>query len=380
MLAPKEYRLNRISPGIWKWKYVLTILALGFIWWTRPGWQPSSSPSSWHESLRTSVSKFASASTSGDSYSEDGIKLQTFSKITCDWDTLPDRIRTSRHEVEGTASRGYWLFNHGFGDVVSDGNWGLGGWELNFGNVMERYLRAISRLEPSRHIFLDMGANIGTHTVHMAAHGYETHAWEPTHANYVLTHCALAMSNLPAPVRFNHFGLGAKASTACIESVGYNMGDSVANVDFSTCEPANTASIGTLDHYYRTFLRGRKVALVKIDVQGFELIAFEHGRQLFDSQDAPEIVIFEWEPERMTLKGSNAAGMFRFLEERDYVMFDMGNGAVIESTKLTDLELEELHFKDGVFMLQDVVAMKRSWKKKAESEGLVFHGGHLDDF
>jgi FkbM family methyltransferase len=165
----------------------------------------------------------------------------------------------------------------------------------------------------------------------MAAHGYKTHAFEPTNANYVLTHCALALSNIKAPVRFNHFGLGAETQSACIESVGNNMGDSVAHVEYTNCDAAKRAEIGTLNHYYNSFLRSRKVALIKIDIRGFELIAFEHGTDLFDSEDAPEVVIFEWEPYRMRNKGSNPSDLFRFFEKRGYLMFNVNDGIVIDS-------------------------------------------------
>lgn len=327
-----------------------------------PTWHPylQNSP---YEPLRDIGFKIASSG-SGSSYTENGTTLATFTTLTCDSTTLPERVRLMQPTGEN-----YWLFGHGFDDLVTNENW-ANGWEVHFADQLELYIHAIKNLEPSRSIFLDMGANIGTHALRLAAHGYETHAWEPTHANYVLLHCALAFSNLKAPVRFNHFGLGAQAQSACVESVGNNMGDSVVNVD-TTCEAAKRVDIGTLDHYYRSFLRGRKVALIKIDIQGFEFLALDHGRELFDSDDAPPVVIFEWEPYRMTDKG-NPADLFRFFERRGYVMFNVNDGAVIESTKMTDAELEALNAS-----VEDVAAIKSEWKEKAEARGYVFNGGSL---
>lgn len=366
MCTSEELRFNTVTRWILKWRYpLLASVVITLVWWMRPTWHPYIQSSPYNplsalESLRSSAS--------GDPFTEDSIELATFSTFTCDFSTLPDRVRMMRPHGED-----YWLFGHGFQDVVTDINWN-GGWEVDFANILEQYLRTIKHVEPSRGIFLDLGANIGTHTLRMAAHGYETHAFEPTHANYVLTHCALASSSKAigtTPVRFNRFGLGASARSVCIESVGYNMGDSVAQLDYTSCDDvANEARIGTLDHYYRTFLRGRKVALVKMDVQGFELIALQHGTELFDSEDAPEVVVFEWEPQRIRSKGNTPSELFRFLEARGYRMFGLTEGKFIDSLHMSDAELEALHPT-----VLDVAAIKSSWMTKAESAGYEFLGG-----
>jgi hypothetical protein len=159
MFAAREFKFTPILQWTLKWRFpLLAFLVVGYVWWTTPTWHPylQSSP---YKPLRALGSTIAS-SARGDPYTENGISLATFSALTCDWDTLPDRVRMIRPTGET-----YWLFGHGFDDLVTNENW-VNGWEVNFADQLELYLRAIKDLEDSRSIFIDMGANIGTRKQH----------------------------------------------------------------------------------------------------------------------------------------------------------------------------------------------------------------------
>jgi FkbM family methyltransferase len=317
-------------------------------------------------------------------YSQGGLDLPTFfTPFTCDPKTLPQRVRMVRREHED-----YVLLEHGFKDFVSDYNWnakGDDGWEDGLTRQMELYLKAIKALEPSRASFIDLGANIGTHLLHLASRGYETHGFEPTYANYVLTHCSLALSGIAGPVRFNHFGLGDKVQSVCMDSVSWNMGDTRVNAS-RQCEATNRAKMDTLDNYYRTFLRGRKVALLKIDIQGFEIPALRHGTGLFDSNDAPEVVMLEYEPIRIRAEGYDPPELIRYFEERDYSIWHFGKAPFgiitpdyVNGTSVAwkESDLHAFDNAEGGSGYFDLVAIKRPWQAKAKNAGYKFTGGTL---
>lgn len=280
----------------------------------------------------------------------------------------------------------YVLLGHGFEDVVTNYNWdveGDDGWENGLTKQMELFMVAIKKLEPSRTIFLDVGANIGTHMLHLASRGYETHGFEPTYANYVLAHCALAISRLTGPIRFNHFGLGDEVGSVCMDSTSWNIGDSKVNTK-EQCDLTKRAKLDTLDNYYDNFLHGRKVALLKIDIQGYEVAALLHGTKLFNSTNAPEVVFFEYEPANLMLQGSDPQDLVQYFESRNYDIWHFGekpfgiaapdflNGTSVPWKEKDVFSLENI---DGGSY--DLIAIKKAWKSSAEEAGYHFVGGTL---
>ncbi|KAF1845393.1 uncharacterized protein K460DRAFT_416660 [Cucurbitaria berberidis CBS 394.84] len=317
-------------------------------------------------------------------YSQNGVELPTFfTPFTCDPRTLPQRVRMIRRTHED-----YVLLGHGFSDVITDYNWdtqGNDGWENDLTRQMKLYLNAIEALEPSRAIFIDLGANIGTHMLHLASRGYETHGFEPAYANYVLTHCSLAFSDITGLVRFNHFGLGDKVQSVCMSSVSGNMGDTTVATT-RQCGTTERANMDTLDNYHHKFLWGRKVALLKIDIQGSEIAALQHGKTLFDSDNAPEVVMLEYEPISIRAEGYDPPELIKYFEQRDYSIWHFGSspfGSVTpeyaNGTSVAWKESDLYTFDDaeGGIGYFNLVAIKRPWKMKAENAGYKFTGGTL---
>jgi len=317
-------------------------------------------------------------------YDSKSLNLASYSSpFFCEPRTLPEHTRVIRPKDEN-----YVLLGHGFKDVVTDYIWNAranNSWEHELTQQMELYLEAIKALEPTRKIYVDLGANIGTHMLHLASRGYETHGFEPDSANYALAHCALAFSKISTPVRFNHFGLCGKVQSVCMESVSGNMGDT--RVDpMGQCEPSKRANMDTLKNYYQRFLRRKKVAVLKIDIQGFEIAALQQGTALFDSNDAPEVVMLEYEPQRILAQGYDPPELIHYFQQRNYSLWHLGNTPFglpqpdfINGTSVPwrDSDLYYLKKTNSGFGYFDIVAIKESWKAKAEKAGYRFVGGTL---
>jgi FkbM family methyltransferase len=315
------------------------------------------------------------------SRNQDSHTLATFtSPFDCDPKTLPKRARIIRRAHED-----YVILGHGFKDVVTDYEWKASDyntWETAITRQLELFLKAIATLEPARSIYVDLGVNIGTHMLHVASRGYNTHGFEPLYANYVLAHCALSISGITSPVRFNHFGLSDKVETVCLDSVSWNIGDTAIG-KAENCQLSKQASMDTLNNYYQTFLQGQKVAVMKIDIQGSEVAALEHGTALFDSNDAPEVVMFEYEPDKIRAQSHEPAQLVAYFEQRNYSIWHLGIAPYgirvprfINGTSIAWRDSDISSF-DDFFGYFDLIAIKKAWKEKAERAGLKFIGETL---
>ncbi|KAJ3025901.1 UNVERIFIED_CONTAM: hypothetical protein HDU68_006522 [Siphonaria sp. JEL0065] len=92
-------------------------------------------------------------------------------------------------------------------------------------------------------VILDIGANIGLHTVFFANAGYEVHAFEPYRATFSLLGCSVTKNNFHK-VHLNNFGLGTSTNTTCITESFGNRGH--ATVQENThCDPEQTIVVWT---------------------------------------------------------------------------------------------------------------------------------------
>ena len=137
----------------------------------------------------------------------------------------------------------------------------------------------IKSLAPEQPAFIDIGANVGQHSLFMAAHGCHVHAFEPF--DKVRERLQLQVTtNKLQDVHVHPVGLSDEnARLPFFAPTGRNVG--IGSFDASTTSKGNV-SIGELelvngDDYFAT--HGIDcMDLVKIDVEGFEKLAL-HGLQ-----------------------------------------------------------------------------------------------------
>lgn len=293
-------------------------------------------------------------------YTEDGVQLSSFaSPFHCDIDSLPQQTRLVRR-----AHKNYVIMVHGFDDAISNWQWAGNGWEENIADQMASYMEAIQTIEPGRKVFMDVGANIASHTLNLAARGYDVHAFEPVYANYALARCSLALSHLKGRTRLNAFGLGDKVDEICMQSQSANMGNSWIDEQNKNCNESERAQVSTLDNYYRKFLapQQQQIAVAKMDAQGFEIPVLRGGTQLFDSSHAPVVVFFEFEPATMKKKGRDPLDLGIYFLARDYSIFKVADtsGGPLSQDDLLGID-------EG--LTTDLLAVKNEWVLKFESAG-----------
>ena len=129
----------------------------------------------------------------------------------------------------------------------------------------------MTRLAPEHPVFIDVGANVGQHSLFMAAHGCHVHSFEPF--DKVRERLQLQVTNNKLQDLHVHpVGLSNEnAKLPFFAPTGRNVG--IGSFDASTISKGNV-SIGELelvkgDDYFKAHGINR-MDIVKIDVEGFE--------------------------------------------------------------------------------------------------------------
>ncbi|ORY50782.1 hypothetical protein BCR33DRAFT_495167 [Rhizoclosmatium globosum] len=135
-------------------------------------------------------------------------------------------------------------------------------------------------LEPGS-VVLDIGANIGLHSLFLANAGYKVHAFEPMHANFNLLKCSAVSFQRHHPPKPCPQQLWPRRQSHhnCIANEDRNFGSARIQNDATSCAPENTIQVRRLDDYLAT--NDVKPFLVKIDVEGYEFKALEPAKEYF---------------------------------------------------------------------------------------------------
>jgi len=168
--------------------------------------------------------------------------------------------------------------------------------------------------------FVDIGSNIGWFTLSMAAAGLDVMAFEPMPSNVGMIKRSVCMgpniaSGVSKRIQLFPYGLGPEEQSCFVISGNINEGDGLIlcgekesdiNVpeDYSVRGKIVTKRLDDL-----ASTKGKKIALVKIDVEGFESHVVEGGRDFLLNSKIPFIIsefVPDWikgrdggDPERM---------------------------------------------------------------------------------
>lgn len=203
--------------------------------------------------------------------------------------------RAQRFHAEGLPQLAVFGFEH-VGRAVTV--WGR--YERDELDLLLQALRAEGLLPtsgPHPGLVLDIGANIGNHTLFFAPLAREVWAFEPNPRTGAL----LALNAALAPnVRVFHVGLSDKAGSATLHVPADNVG--MATLQPGAPGQAVACTLQRLDDL--PGLAQERVALVKIDVEGHEAAALRGGLQLL-RRERP-VVVFEQLASEVRADGGSA--------------------------------------------------------------------------
>ena len=171
--------------------------------------------------------------------------------------------------------------------------------------------------------FLDVGANVGVLTLYWAKlfPDRRIFAFEPSPTTFAA---------LVANVARNGATNVVPLETAVSDKDGRIAfdGDPVARGTAAIAGGASaksflvaTAKLDSLSEQYQI----KKIALLKVDVEGFETLVFAGAQAVFQSV-RPRVVYFEVCPELTTLRGFDPVGPAKYLVEAKYELFRISDG------------------------------------------------------
>lgn len=188
----------------------------------------------------------------------------------------------------------------------------------------------------SEGMFVDAGANIGACTTFIAGHKVPTHAFEPQPDNLLYLRATLENNaELSSWVTVHDVGLGDHAHSSVIYRQEGNAGNSVVglvhpddpgNLQDRQAMERNKAgvSVRLLDEELWPSHSAQdpapKIALMKMDVQGYEVKVLKGARRLFDAR-CIQAIKTELAPAFLAAQGSTAADLCAILKDAGFDLF-----------------------------------------------------------
>ena len=187
------------------------------------------------------------------------------------------------------------------------------GHDIEVKQTYEEILRSAER--PS--VFLDVGANYGTHSLLMASQGIRICAFEPNSRCIRIGQEMFDHNGLTAD--WQHAAIGCQNGTVCLTYperdtwLGSVSADTDGNQGETEGRTREIVNMQCLDDYVDS-LEGCKL-LIKIDVEGFELDVIKGSDRLLGT--LKPLIIFESNRE------SDRAPVYEALRDRKYEIFDL---------------------------------------------------------
>ncbi len=215
-------------------------------------------------------------------------------------------------------------------------------------SLVGNYLRSeISGL--SQTSALDIGANIGNHSVYFSDFFEEVFAFEPNPRTFALLmfNCEHACSK--RNINCFNFGLSDQNSKLIFKSSKSNVGGSRIVDDRETIQDNNTFLIEVKRADDFTELYERKISLIKVDIEGHELAALKGAERLIQKNNP--VILFEQHPSDFSDGRSDVIDYLRelnykFLTIEDRFYFGEGfifglTGLILRSVLGSQLRLVE---------------------------------------
>lgn len=179
---------------------------------------------------------------------------------------------------------------------------------------------------------IDVGANFGWFTVYMGSKCNRVIAFEPAQRIFKILEKNVHLNNLDKKIECKKIAVGNEIGeiTFVIEgdaksesALGYVISDeNMKNSNTNT----ETVNITTLDNELKKFIG--KIALMKIDTEGFEYNTFLGSKKLLNS-DNPPIIITEANRETLGRAGSNRKELCSTLIESNYTLYGISTNGEI---------------------------------------------------
>jgi FkbM family methyltransferase len=201
------------------------------------------------------------------------------------------------------------------------------GWSLYFG-LKDSGRPKLYDLIGKNHTVIDVGTNIGETLMNFAKLTQpegEVHGFEPDPLNYQRCCENLELNNFNNIIP-NNLGLGAKAGEYFIKiDTPSNRGGNKISAEYIE-NNTEIIQIITLDQYVQE-KKIKKIDLIKIDVEGYELQVLKGSEQLI--QRFKPLFFIELDDSNLKEQGDSAKALIHYLTQFNYFITNAETGEVV---------------------------------------------------
>ena len=218
-------------------------------------------------------------------------------------------------------------------DYVSDSIIRYKSWEmpltLEMKNAIEYYAKKNNIIDNKNITIIDIGANIGCHTLSLAKLNYSIIGFEPSEKNYYTLRKSICLNNFTNVLIFN-VGLYDKEKVCDYYEANKNYGNGMVLcnnnengvLDYEFFKANRKIILTKLSNYY-PYLFNKKIALVKIDIEGSEEKAIKSGIELISKYHIP-FIVSEFTIRYLEKHGSDPKEFVRMFVNNGYMVSRYG--------------------------------------------------------
>ncbi|WP_025144462.1 FkbM family methyltransferase [Pedobacter jeongneungensis] len=204
-------------------------------------------------------------------------------------------------------------------------------------------------------VFFDIGANIGLHSLIAAkaiGNGGKAYAFEPTPITFDRLNDNIRLNNFEAII--SSFNLGVSDSNEKlylnVSESGYDAWNSFAPIKEITLEQKIEVDVVTIPDFVQQHkLEPKNIALIKIDVEGWELNVLKGMESFFNDDSFNASFLIEFTEENAFRAGYSCRDLYNFMVSKGYEWFDLN-----EKT----LQLEHAELK-AYYPYENLIAIKK---------------------
>jgi FkbM family methyltransferase len=199
--------------------------------------------------------------------------------------------------------------------------------KLIFEQFEDTERKFISILLKPGDIFFDIGSNIGLHSLYAAEalkNSGEIYAFEPTPVTHSRLQENITLNNLGNIIHAYNIGLSNKQEQLDlnVSTSGYDAWNSFADLQHVSLETTIQTSVMRFDEFVtEKSVDYSQIALIKVDVEGWELNVLDGMGDLFEKEDFRTCFLIEFTEENTFRAGYSCRDLYNFMTGKGYEWF-----------------------------------------------------------
>ena len=214
-------------------------------------------------------------------------------------------------------------------DFVSNSIKESGSWDKTSTNNLISCLNYYSqkkKLSKNEITILDIGANVGWYSLYLAKAGYELYSFEISRINtYILKKNFCLNENLKVTIINKGISIDKGDEKCILHHPSHNIGNAVILCGENTNIPLNNekninevVQFTKLSNYYN-FLSKKNIALIKIDVEGYEGSVIKSGIEFISKYHVPFLFI-EFTKDYLKMQGTEPKELLEIFKLNGYLI------------------------------------------------------------